>query len=338
MQVKQILALGAAALLAGAGYLIFGLNPDPLPDDIASGNGRIEAVQIDIATKTAGRVAEILVREGDLVQPGDHVATIDTASLQARYLAAKADIASAESDVAAARASIAEANARLVLAEQELKRATRLVERGHAAQEALDIRISQRDAAIANVAAAEATLLSRERDVDAANASAAAIKTDIDDATLVAPTVGRVLYRLAEPGEVLASGGKVLTLVDLSDIYMEVFLPLAQAHRASFGAEARIMLDIFDFFVPATVSFVSPESQFTPKEVETRSEREKLMFRVKVRVPEELVLAHIDKVKTGVRGVAYIRLAPQPEEDASPWPEFLRKPPPDADQTAVGGN
>ena len=87
--------------------------------------------------------------------------------------------------------------------------------------------------------------------------------------------------------------------------------------------------------VPAKVSFVSPESQFTPKQVETASEREKLMFRVKVRVPQELIIRYIDRVKTGVRGVAYVRLSMPPGEKASPWPEFLDKFPPGTAPTAV---
>ena len=130
--------------------------------------------------------------------------------------------------------------------------------------------------------------------------------------------MGRILYRLARPGEVLAAGGKVLTLVDLSEVYMEIFLPSEQAARLPIGAAARIVPDGADFAVPATVSFVSPEAQFTPKQVETRSEREKLMFRVKVMVPQELVIKHIEKVKTGVRGVAYVRL-----DDTVSWPAAL---------------
>ena len=141
--------------------------------------------------------------------------------------------------------------------------------------------------------------------------------------------MGRVLYRLAQPNEVLGSGGKVLTIINLGDIYMEIFLPSADAYLTSNGAEARIKLDILDIAIPAQVSFVSPESQFTPKQVETESERDKLMFRVKVRIPQALVLSHIDQVKTGVRGVAYIRLTSKQGEVPSSWPDFLQKLPND---------
>ena len=146
----------------------------------------------------------------------------------------------------------------------------------------------------------------------------------IADATLTAPVLGRILYRLSQPGEVLGGGGKVITLLDLSQVYMEMFLPADEAMRTGLGAEARIRLDSIPYAIPAYVSFVSPEAQFTPKQVETAEEREKLMFRVKVRLPEELVKAYIDQVKTGLRGVAYIRLAGA--EDL-PWPvEFVGEP------------
>jgi len=158
------------------------------------------------------------------------------------------------------------------------------------------------------------------------------MQTKIDDSTLKSSVMGRVLYRLAHPEEVLGNGGKVLTLLDLANVYMEIFLSSAQAHHVAIGAQARIKLDILDFAIPATVSFVSPESQFTPKQVETQSERDKLMFRVKVRIPQELVLSHIEEVKTGVRGVAFIQIPTLPAGAPSPWPEFLQKLPPDLNQ------
>ena len=312
------------AVAAGGGFYWWQQQQNQLPEDIASGNGRIEAVQVDISTKMAGRVQAVMAREGDLVAAGQSLAKIDTAQLQAQLLRAEAGIAGAESQVASARASIAQARAQQLLADQELSRARELVKNGHTSKETFDLRISQLAVATANLEAADAMLVSRQRSVDAARAEKQEIQTQIDDATLVSPTIGRVLYRLSEPGEVLGSGGKVLTLVNLSDIYMEVFLPSAQAHRIAIGAEARIKLDILDYFVPAAVSFVSPESQFTPKQVETPSEREKLMFRV--------------KVKTGVRGIAYIRLTALPGEQPSPWPHFLQQQLPDANPTTVNSN
>ena len=111
-----------------------------------------------------------------------------------------------------------------------------------------------------------------------------------------------------------------MTLVNLQDVYMEIYLPSEQAASLKSGAEARITVDFAPGrAAPAYVSFVSPEAQFTPKQVETKSERDKLMFRVKIQVPQELISSHIDRVKTGIRGVGYVKL-----KDSAVWPSWLQ--------------
>src|SRR5262249_27291789 len=92
--------------------------------------------------------------------------------------------------------------------------------------------------------------------------------------------------------------------------------------KAKIGADARIVFDIApEYAARAKVSFVAPEAQFTPKQVETRSERDKLMFRVKLSVPPERILPYIERIKTGIRGVGYVRL-----DDAATWPERFERP------------
>ncbi len=91
-----------------------------------------------------------------------------------------------------------------------------------------------------------------------------------------------------------------MTMADLSEVNLEFYLPASQAHLVALGSEARIKLDVVDAVVPATVTFVSPASQFTPREVETADERQNLVFRIRVRVPQELVEGHIEHVRTGI--------------------------------------
>jgi HlyD family secretion protein len=171
----------------------------------------------------------------------------------------------------------------------------------------------------ATIAEAQAALQSAKQGVEVARANAATIQTRIDDATLKSPVTGRVLHRLAEAGEVLPAGGKALTLVNLEDVYMEIFLPSEEAGRLAIGAEGRITLDYDPHPVAGYVSFVSPEAQFTPKQVETRTEREKLMFRVKIQLPKETTAAYLQRVKTGVRGMGYVKMTP-----AAVWPKRLQ--------------
>lgn len=293
--------------------------------DIASGNGRIEADQIDITTKYAGRVKSILVQEGDLVNPGQILAKMDTVELDAQLVQAQAQLAQSKAAIAEGMALITQRQSELTLANLELDRVASLVKKGAISQSTADQKRTVKEIAAAVYIAAKAHVNTLEQSVKAAEAFVKRVQTQIDEAVLTTPVIGRVLYRLAQPNEVLGSGGKILTIINLSDIYMEVFLPSAQAYLTSIGAEARVKLDILDISIPAKVSFVSPESQFTPKQVETQSERDKLMFRVKVRIPQTLVLSHIDLVKTGIRGVAYIRLTPKQGKAPSSWPEFLQK-------------
>ena len=163
-------------------------------------------------------------------------------------------------------------------------------------------------------------MLAAEANIQSAKAQISRVQADIDDSLLVSPLEGRIQYRIAEPGEVLNAGGRVLNLVDLTDVYMTFFLPEGTAGKVKIGAEARIVLDaIPDTPIPATISFVSSVAQFTPKTVETKIERQKLMFRVKAKIAPELLKKYIDYVKTGLPGEAWVKINP----DAK-WPEFLQ--------------
>ena len=331
---RQVLAVSVAAALAAGAYIVLGTpQDDGLPEGIAVGNGRVEAVQVDISTKLPARVAEVLVAEGDLVEIGQVVARMDVAQLEAQLLRAEAQINSSLAEVTAAEAQVLVARSELSFADKRLRRTEELLARGSASVEAHDIDVTQRNVTQAGVAGAEAALAARRKGVDAARAVAAEIASQIEDAELVSPVFGRVLYRLAEPGEVLGTGGKIVTLIDYEDVFMEIFLPAPQAHLVNIGAEARIKLDIWDFGIPARVSFVSPESQFTPKQVETPSERDKLMFRIKLRADEELIRHNVERVKAGLRGVAYVHLDGFPPPD---WSALLPDMPPEALPAAAG--
>lgn len=314
---------------------------------IASGNGRIEAVEIDIAAKTPGRVSEILVREGDFVTAGQIVARIDTEVLQAQLRAAEAELLRAQSAVATAQSQLAQrqsekATAQAVVAQRDVElnqarreaaRAEALAEKNFISRQAVEDRVAlaksaeaARIAAGAQVAAADAAIANArsqiagaESAVQAAQANIDRIRADIADAALKAPRDGRVQYRVAQVGEVVAAGGRVLNLLDLSDVYMTFFLPTAQVGRVALGTEVRLILDAApQYVIPARVSFVADAAQFTPKTVETRAEREKLMFRVRAQIPEELLRKHIRQVKTGLPGMAYVRL-----DESEPWPAHL---------------
>ncbi len=315
-----------AAFLGYALWKIF-LAPSGLPPEgFARGNGRVEADLVDISTRLSGRVAEIAVQEGELVAQGDVLAVMDTTELEAQKMRAQAGVASAEAAVAVAKAGVTKAEANLALANSELTRAETLSEREVISRENLDIRRTEAQVAQAGLIAAQAEVRAKERGVDAQTANLREIEARIADSTLYAPQAGRILYRLTQPGEVLGNGGKVLTLVSLGNVYMEFFLPATQAPRVRLGDEARIVVDVRpDAAIPAIVSFVAPQAQFTPKQVETIAERESLMFRIRVRIPTQMVEARLAQIKTGVRGVAWVRLVGS-DGSMPDWPDGLTPP------------
>ncbi|WP_290556782.1 HlyD family efflux transporter periplasmic adaptor subunit [Aestuariivita sp.] len=317
---QWLAAVFFAAALAVVGYVYWQtVTGSALPEGITRTNGRIEAERIDVASKMPGRVAEVMVAEGQWVKADDLVARIDTAELQAELRQAQARVVQAEQQEGQAHALMLQRLSELDLAKVELSRVERLATDGFAAQERLDQRRTMLVTAQAGVAAAEASIALARASIAAAEASVDRLASLIDDATLTAPRSGRVQYILAKPGEVVAAGGRVVTLTDLSDVYMTVFLPARDAGRLPIGAQARIVLDpIPEYVIPATVTFVASTAQFTPKSVETDEERDQLMFRVKLTIAPDLLAAYQDRAKAGIAGIGYVRV-----DDAVAWPPTL---------------
>lgn len=337
----------SAAVCAAVALAWYELRPQGLGEGFASGNGRIEATEVDIASKLGGRIASIAVEEGDFVSAGDVLASMDTQVLQAQLAQAKAQVRQAEnsrrtaeaqvslreSEAVTAAAIVRQRQAELDAARKRHVRSAALVARNALAQQQLDDDLARRQSAEAALAAARAQVLSAEAGIsaarsqvieaesaiEAARASVARLQADLDDSQLKAPRAGRIQYRLAQPGEVLGAGGRVLNLVDLGDVYMTFFLPERVAGRVALGQEVRLVIDAApQYVIPARVSYVASVAQFTPKTVETANEREKLMFRVKARLDPALLQKHLQQVKTGVPGMAYLRL-----DESLQWPDEL---------------
>ena len=339
--------LAAAALIwtTAANHRRNSILNDPA---FAHGNGRLEATEIYITSKLSERISAIYVKEGEFVQKGQLLAEMQTDVLQASLAQAEARLAQAraaeagaqaaamlrKSEIEAAKAVVLQRKSSFEGAEKRLQRVRTLLKDAAASKQQYEYdetaylkSRAELAAAQANVRSAEAALAAAEADfrgaaanIKAAEADIARIKADIRDSRLTAPVNGRIQYRLAEPGEVLGAGGKVLLLVDLSDMHMTFFLPERSAGRVHIGSEARVLLDAFPGMpVPAKITFVASVAQFTPKTVETEQEREKLMFRVKAQIDSGLLKKYIDHAKTGIPGTAWVRI-----DKNVPWPSFLK--------------
>lgn len=349
MNFKKITIAGFIVVLGLVAYLIWKNMNKPDTDALVSGNGRIEATEINVSSKLSGQLEEILVKEGDFVEPGQILARVKISTLEAQLreleaqqrqaqdaiATAEAQVAMRISEKAAAEAMVQQRETELMAAKNRLARTEVLAKEGASSKQQLDDERAAAQQAIAVLSAAKAQVQSAQgaivasksqvsaahSQVDAIKASVERIKFDMDDAQLRAPLKARVQFRVAQPGELVAAGGRVLNLIDLSDVYMTFFLPETVAGKIAIGKEVRIVLDAAkNVVIPATVSFVADTAQFTPKSVETESERQKLMFRVKAKIDPTLLNKYIEQVKTGLPGVAYIKI-----DDQAVWPTFLEK-------------
>lgn len=345
---KWLIAAAVVAALVVSGLVVWQMSrPKGAGEGFANGNGRIEATEIDVATKFSGRLQDVLVYEGDFVIAGQPLAHMQVQTLVAQLdealavrqqsvtavASAQAQVAARESDRHANLAVAEQRRSELDVAQLRLTRSEALEREGASSTQELDddrARVrSARSAVVAaeaQAAASQAASIAARAEVEGARATVKAadativrIRTDIDDSALAAPRAGRVQYRVAQPGEVLGAGGKVLNLVDLGDVYMTFFMPETVVGKLALGSEVRIALDATpQDVIPARISFVASTAQFTPKTVETASERQKLMFRIKAQIDPALLRANLKQIKTGVPGVAWVKLDPQ-----APWPAEL---------------
>ncbi|MDY0329759.1 MAG: HlyD family efflux transporter periplasmic adaptor subunit [Thiomonas sp.] len=343
-----LVALVLAAALAAAAFGWYTLNLAAPKQALAQGNGRIEAIEIDVAARQGGRLVQVLASEGATVRAGEVLARMDTKPLQAQLAeaqaqlerarnalqTAKAQLALRQSELAVAQAGVVQRESDLVAAEKRYARSKALVGMGGVAEQQLDddrARVdgsrgalsaaqSQVAAARSAIAAARSQGVEAESAVRAAQAAVRRVQVEIDDCTIRAPIDGVVQYIISRPGEVLPPGGKILSLLDFGSLYMAFFLPEQDSGRVVIGDTARIVLDALPGkVIPATVSYVSSVAQFTPKTVETESERQKLMFRVKAQVDPGWAAARLPELKSGMPGVAYVRL-----DRNVPWPARLQ--------------
>lgn len=297
----------ALLLIAAGGFGYWKSLQDRLPEGISMGNGRLESTEVQIASKIPGRVAEVRVDEGDRVARGQLLARLDTRTLEASRNQAEAEVLRARETLAANEANVQLRQSEKRLASQELKRFRQLSERGFASGQQLDQQQARFDTSNAAVTAAQAQVAAARAAIGASQARVAQLTSEIDDSSLRAPIDGVIQLRLAEPGEVLGAGGRVFMMIDPSDQYMNLYLPASVVGKLTVGADARIVLDALpEQPLPAKITFVAAKSQFTPKEVETRDERQKLVFRVKLRLNDP---SAVPQAKPGMPGAGYVRTA-----------------------------
>lgn len=285
---------------------------------IAQVNGRLNLTRLDIATLYAGRVQEILVKEGDTVQKGQVLVRLDDTQVNAKEQQIQAHQQQAREAVQRVRAEQDAVQKQLELAQLELDNAHKLYKDKLISSTELARHQTQYAATLAKLNATKAAQAEAESIIQQAQAQALQVQDMLDDYQIKAPIDGRVEYKVAELGTVIPAGGKVISLLDTRDVYLNIFLPPQQVNPLKIGDEARIHIEGIDAVFPATVQFVAADAQFTPKSVETQEERTKLMFKVKLSIDKALASKYQNLFKGGMTALGYVKYDAQ-----AAWPEEL---------------
>ena len=343
---KVLLAVLLAAAVGGGWWLYQQQESTALPDFVFHSNGRLELNRLDVASLYPGRVERVLVAEGDAVkanevlvelssaQSSGQLAAAQAATLRAAELVqrARAGVTQAQQAVARADAEIAAYRQQQKVAKLELDNAKQMRREDLVSASELAKRQADFERATASVKAAQAARAEAQAAVAQGQAAVAEAEAGVKQATAQAdtaasadadmairsPLTARVEYRLVEPGTVIGAGSRVISLLDPADVSMNVFLPNATVGGLRVGDEARLVLDGIDAVFPAQVSFIASEAQFTPKAVETADEREKLVFRVKLKVPADVAQRYDRLLKGGMTGDGYVR-----RDSTQAWPLAL---------------
>lgn len=292
------------------------------PTDRIRVSGHVEATETRLAPEAGGRVLTLTVKEGDRVQPGQVVLTLDTRDVQLAIDRAKAeraaataqlrlvqagarveDLRQAQSQIETARADVATARTELEAAEQDLARFDTLLKNNSGSRKQRDDAATRRDVTRDRVAQTESRVKTAEEvlaklragarpeEIDAASARVDVVSAQIlslekglTDATLASPIAGLVTEKLVEVGEVMAPRAPALVVVDLDHAWADVFVPEPTVPRIKLGQTAAVFTDAGGPGIAGTISYISPKAEFTPRNVQTAEERSKLVYRVRISV------------------------------------------------------
>lgn len=299
--------------------------------DVISASGTIEAIEVNVASKVSGQILTLAVEEGARVKPGDVLANVDhaTADIQLRQAEAGVDLAQAQlfllrngarkEDIQQAEAVLKQAEAGLLVASDDARRMRELVRTG-------SVTTKQRDDAEARLTVAEAQRsaaaealskvrrLARPEEIQAAEARLAQARAAADlltktisDCTITAPAGGIVTHKAVEAGELVTPGATVVTLTELDSVYVMIYVTETEMGRVRLGDAVEVRIDAFrDRVFAGKITYISPEAEFTPKNVQTKEDRVKLVFGVKVEIENKDGL-----LKPGLPADALFRAAPE---------------------------
>jgi HlyD family secretion protein len=307
---KPVLAALAALVIIAAAAIFFATRHKGANRDVVKVSGNIEVTTVEVSFKIPGRVKERLVDEGEVVKAGQVIARLDSADFAHEVSIRTAEVRTAlaglrELEAGSRKEEIAQSEAALAVVNAEAKRLTddfqrqkELFAREVIPKQKFDAALAARDAAQAQARqAGEALALVRRgprqerRDqgrsrLEEAEAALALAVERLGYAVLAAPGPGLVTAKNIETGEQVAAGTPVVTIANLTTPWLRAYIPETELGRVKVGQKARVTTDTWPGKVyDGLVSFISPEAEFTPKNVQTDKERVKLVYRIKITIP-----------------------------------------------------
>jgi HlyD family secretion protein len=299
------------------------------PKDVITASGTIEAIEVNVASKVGGQVMELAVDEGARVAAGDRIAVVDHATLdiQLRQAEAGVDLARAQlvllrngarrEDIQQAEAALKQADANTEVAAADARRMRELVQTGSVTPKQRDdaearLTVAQAQQAAAAEALRKVRTLARPEEIQAAEArlaqavaSADLLAKTIADCTVMAPAGGIVTHKAVEAGELVTPGATIVTLAELDSVYVMIYVTEKELGRVRLGDAAEVKIDAFaDKAFMGKITYISPEAEFTPKNVQTKEDRVKLVFGIKVEIENR-----DGRLKPGLPADATIRIS-----------------------------
>ena len=317
--------------LVSIAFLLFSCSEERDQDKI-SASGTIEVIEVSVAPKIGGQVTKIAVQEGSRVKGGDILAVIDSSALEIQLQQAEAGVNLAQAplrlllegsraeDIRYAEETLKQAEANLKVAEEDLNRIRNLYEKASTTAKMKDDAEARYKVARAQYEASRQILLkltrgARPEEIKAARARLAQaeaardlLKKNISDCTIISPTRGMVTHKPVEEGEFVAPGTPLLTVADLEKVRLKVYITEPELGKVGLGQAAEVKIDSYpDRTFLGKVIFISPEAEFTPKNIQTKEERTKLVYAVKIEIenPENIL-------KPGMPADAVIKETPIP--------------------------
>ncbi len=282
---KKVIILLAALSVLAAGVLY--IMPRRLPKGIFKTTGIVEATEVNLAPKISERISEVRFREGDYAKAGEVAIVLDDRKRKAEFEQAEANLDVARANVLTAAADIEKVKVRIEDTKRDLDRNSKLLEKKLVAQNDVDKAKTAYDTAVADLNGAEAQKSLAEASVKQSKAALKVAKTNLEDTVIDSTLSGAVTLRAYEPGEMASIGSTILTIVDLSDIWVRVDVEETAVSRIKLGDIVSIRVDSLpgqEF--KGRVTEINSEGEFATQRDVKRGRQDIKTYRVKTKIDE----------------------------------------------------